>query len=359
MTACVLLIAGGLLEGCMLPRSGPLLSEVHTADKQSQITLTPVTPDTVAAMREPAIASFPSSFLTAQPVNYETFAPGDGVDVVVWERDGLQVFPPGANGGSDLGTFTIGRDGTIQLPYVGEMDVAGLTPADARMLLLRRLRGLVIASDVHFMTTAQHGSLVTVQGDVTKAGVYPIGQGMLRLSAALSLASPDQTDPEQTSVTVRRDTVSATVRLSDIYRDAAQDIALRSGDSIVVNAIQQYVMVIGAAGAQGRVKITKRNYSVLDAVADSRGLADSTADPRALFLLRPRAQADGAPMDSRPFVYQFDMRRPGQMLLARQFAVQDGDVVFISDAPFTQVQKALSSLSATLGTARNVSALSQ
>jgi polysaccharide export outer membrane protein len=182
---------------------------------------------------------------------------------------------------------------------------------------------------------------------------------MLRLSAALGLASPDQTDPEQTKVTLRRDGVSATVRLSDIYRDAAQDVALRSGDSVVVNAIQQYVTVIGAAGAQGRVKLTKRNYSILDAVADSRGLADSSADPRALFLIRPSIGTDGAPLYARPTVYEFDMRRPEDILLARQFAVQDSDVVFISDAPFTQVEKALSALSASLGTARNVNALAQ
>jgi polysaccharide export outer membrane protein len=199
---------------------------------------------------------------------------------------------------------------------------------------------------------------VTVQGDVTRAGVFPIGQGMLRLSNALSLAAPDQTDPEQTAVTIRRGGVAATVRLSDVYRDSAQDVALRPGDSIVVHAIQEYVKILGAAGTQGRLKISKRNYSVLDALADSRGLSDSTAYPRAVFLLRA-PDRNSPQIAAAPLVYQFDMRYPDQMSVAGQFVVRDGDTIFISDAPYTQVEKVLSALSASLGTARSVTALGQ
>jgi polysaccharide biosynthesis/export protein len=420
MAACIPLSLGLLLQGCVLPRSGPLLSEVRSANEQSRIVLSPITPEAVAATRSAAAASFPPSFRAAQVVDYERFGPGDGVDVVIWEHDALGLFTPnpgpglvgggggaaitgGAGGGSsssganpsgsvagpsawgggggdgpatpsgiagggggssptdasDLGTFTIDKTGTIHLPFVGALNISGLTPEEARILLLQRLRGLVIATDVRFASTQQHGSLVTIQGDATRAGVYSIEQGMQRLSDLLSLAAPDQTNPEQTAVTVRRDGVSATVRLMDIYNDASQDIALRPGDSVVVSAIQDYVTVVGAAGAQGRVKIAKRNYSALDAVADAHGLADSSADPRALFLIRAHVDGDKKTAAPRPTVYQFDLRHPDQMLLAEQFAVQDGDVVFVSDAPFTQVEKVLSSLTATLGTARSVSALSQ
>jgi len=350
----VLFLAAPLLQGCELPRSGPLMADVTQAQQQSRITLTDVTPALAAATHEPATASFPADFLQARPVDYERFAPGDGIDIVVWERDGLLVFPPNANGASDLGTFIVAKSGEIEVPYAGSLAVAGLTAEEARMLLLRRLRGIVIATDVRFTSTSS-GSMVTVQGDVTKAGVFPINPGTLRLSAALGLASPDQTAPDETLVSVRRNGESGAVRLSDIYRDPTQDIALRPGDSIVVSSVQEYVTVLGAAGGQGRVKIARRNYSVLDALADSRGLADSTADARALYLIRVHETA----ADARPQIYHFDMRLPQQMLLAKQFVVQDGDAVFISDAPFTQAQKVLSSVSATLGTARSVSALGQ
>jgi len=359
LAAALPFLAVLLLQGCELPRSGPMLADVASAQKDSRIDLWPVTPDLTAATREPTTASFPAAFLAAQPVDYEKIAPGDSIDIVIWERDGLQMFPPGPTGASDLGAFTVRKDGDIDLPYIGTVNVAGLAPADVRMIVMRRLRGLVIAMDVRVSFMTPRGNSVTVQGDVTRAGVYPIQLGFLHLSDALALASPDQTDPEQTTVTVRRDGTASTVRLTDIYNNSAQDIALRPGDSIVVNALQQYVTVVGAAGFQGRVKITRRNYSVLDALADSKGMADPLADPRALFLIRARTEANGTPSGVRPLVYQFDMRRPEQLLLARQFAVRDGDAVFVSDAPFTRVQKALSAFSATLGAVGSISTLSQ
>jgi polysaccharide export outer membrane protein len=346
------------LNACALPRSGPLLHEVTAANKASRIVLSSATPELVAGTREPAAASFPASFLGAQPIDYERFATGDGVDVVIWERDDLQVFPPGTTGASDLGIFQVDKEGAIQIPYVGSLSLAGLTPESARLLLLRRLRGLVIASDVRLSQAGQAGRLVTIQGDVTKAGVYPMGEGLLRLSDVLALASPDQSDPEQTSVSIRRGVVEGTVRLSDVYRDKNQDVALRPGDSIVVRAIQDYVTVVGAAGLQGRVKIVKRNYSVLDVVADSHGLSDANANPHALFLLGATEPSDTGRVQA-PRVYQFDMRQPDQVALASRFVVRDGEIVLISDAPFTQVEKALSALSASLGTARSVSSLSQ
>ncbi len=47
-------------------------------------------------------------------------------------------------------------------------------------------------------------------------------------------------------------------------------------------------------------------------------------------------------------VYQFDLTRPEQVALAREFTVQEGQAIYISDAPFTQVQKVLSAFRVTM-----------
>ena len=48
-------------------------------------------------------------------------------------------------------------------------------------------------------------------------------------------------------------------------RDRNNDILLRSGDVITAYESREFLTVLGAAGNQGRVAISKRNYSVLDA----------------------------------------------------------------------------------------------
>ncbi|NIF77422.1 hypothetical protein F3J20_08425 [Paraburkholderia sp. Cy-641] len=357
----------GVLQGCVIPRSGPLLSEVQASRDHNDIELVGVTPALALASRAAGSASFPDAFQQAQPVDYEKLAPGDGVDISLWGQDGVGVFGNGSGGASglsgtggmtDLGEMVIDEAGTIYVPQVGRVHAQGLTPAGLRDAIERRLSRVTVGLDVNVRRTERRGQTVAIEGDLKKPGVYPIGPGMQRLSGLLSKAAPDQMNPEQLAVTLRRNGESVSVRLSDVYRNSAEDIALRAGDSVVVHDVVENLTVLGAAGAQSRLKLSKRNYTVLDALGDSRGLNDSLANPKAVFLLRIRPD-DAGTADTRPVVYQFDFTKPEQMVLAGKFAVHDGDAIYISDAPFTQVQKVLSAFSATLGTARSVSSLSQ
>jgi polysaccharide biosynthesis/export protein len=355
-----LLLAAGLLVACnTLPRSGPLASEVSSAGRHGQIVLSNVTPSIATNNREDGSASFPAAWLEAKTVDYERFEPGDGVRVGIWERDGLGVYPAGPTGVSDLGELVVSRAGEITIPYVGPISVEGRTPAEVRSLILQDLTHVVIADDVSVAQTPTRGQFVTIQGDLTKPGIYPIVQGMVRLSGLLGLGVPDQTDPEETAVTLRRGERAASVRLSDLYRDPAQDVALRPGDSVVVSAINDHLVILGAVGGQQRLKLTKRNYTVLDAIADARGLNDNTANPGAVYLMRRDSPGATSSADHVPTVYRFDLHQPGQMVLASEFAVRDGDAILISDAPFTQVVKVFSAFSATLTTARDVNSFSQ
>lgn len=347
------------LQGCVVPRSGPLLREVSAASDRNDIELVSVTPAIAAATHEPEYASYPDTFLTAMPVDPEKLAAGDGVDVTLWGQDSVGLFPPAPGGMTDLGELVLDEAETVRVPYVGSVSAGGLTTAGLRDAVMRRLSRITVGVDVNVKRTDRRGPTVTAQGDLAKPGVYPIAPGTLRLSGLLGLAMPDQTNPEQLEITLRRHGTDASVRLSDIYRDARQDLALRSGDSIVVHHVVENLNVLGAAGGQSHVKLSKRNYSVLDALGDSRGLSDSLADPTAVFLLRTGRPAMNGGIDERPVVYQFDFTRPDQIALAQQFTVRDGDVIYISDAPFTQVQKVLSAFSVTLGTARSVSGMSQ
>jgi polysaccharide biosynthesis/export protein len=355
IVAIVVAIMSNLtLLGCTLPRSGPLLGEVNTANEQSDILLVPVTPEIALAGREEKRANFPAVFISAPEVDYEKLAAGDGVNVTIWEKDSLGMFPAGPNGISDLGEMVVDKAGSIYLPYVGKVSAAGLTAAQLRDVITRRLSRVVLAPDVSVRITERRGQIVTVQGDLAKPGSYPIGQGTQRLSGLLSLAAPNQENPEQLMITVRRNGIAGSIRLSDLYSNAAEDIALRPSDSIIVHAIVDHLTVLGATAGQGRVKLTKRNYSVVDALGDSRGLNDSTANPHAVFLFRSRSISGALTPDPRPTIYQFDFSRPEQVALASEFAVRDGDAIYISDAPFAQIQKVLSSFSATLSTAGSV-----
>ncbi|CAM3712040.1 polysaccharide biosynthesis/export family protein [Bordetella sputigena] len=345
----MVLLAAFTLAGCQLPRSGPMLSEMTSAHDNKDVVVMPVTPDLARASNMPEVMDFPARYRDANDAAFDVLVPGDGINVTVWERDGLGVFAANAAGASELGTQEIDRMGNLYVPILGKFKAAGLTLAQLHDAVVARLSKLIVGSDVSVTRAADaRGQMVTVQGNLTKPGMYPITQTTQRLSSALAQAAPVQTNPEQLVITLRRGKEIASVRLADLYRNQDNDILLRAGDVITAHDAREYLTVLGAAGTQGRVAISKRNYSVLDALGDSKGLDDKTADPRSVFLFTPaKPGTKGAP-DTLPVVYQFDLTRPEQVALAGQFTVREGQAIYISDAPFTQVQKVLSAFRVTM-----------
>jgi len=348
-TLLMLTCAGLSLTGCQLPRSGPMLSEMVGAHDDKDVVVVPVSRENALQSNVPEVMDFPARYRDATNAGFDRLVPGDGINVTVWERDGLGVFAANPSGVSELGVQEIDRSGNLYLPILGKFRAAGLTLAQLHDAVVARLSKLIVGSDVSVTRAADaRGQMVTVQGNLTKPGLYPITQTTQRLSSALAQAAPVQTNPEALVITLRRGKEITSLRLSDIYRNQDNDILLHAGDVITAHDSREFLTVLGAAGQQGRVEISKRNYSVLDALADSRGLDDKLADPRSVFLFTPaRAGAEGKP-DLLPVVYQFDLTRPEQVALAREFTVHEGQAIYISDAPFTQVQKVLSAFRVTM-----------
>jgi len=356
----LLLLACTTLQGCGLPRGGPLLSEIEKSHNQGGIQLLPATPSLATASRDAQYASFPESFLVAAETDLTHLAPGDSVNVSLWERDGLQLFVPDTSGRADLGELILDSEGAIYLPYIGSIPAKGLTIAQLRNTIMRHLRGIVNASDVNVQAGSRSSQTVIAQGDLSKPGAYPLNQATRRLSGLLAQAAPDQRNPEQMAITVQRSGKSGSVCFADIYRNPTQNIALQPGDVVVVHNVNQYFTVLGAANGQKRLRLSKRNYSVADALGDASGLNDSLASPGAVFLMHtPDADSLASGTKARPVVYQFDFTRPEQMVLASHFVVHEGDQIYISDAPFTQVQKVLSVFSSTLGSVRSATDIGQ
>ncbi len=345
----LLLLAALTLSGCQLPRSGPMLSEMTGAHNDKDVIVMPVSRELAQQSRVPDVADFPARYRDLTQAGFDRLAPGDGINIKVWERGGLGVFATDPSGVSDLGNQEVDRSGHVTFPIIGKFRAEGQTLDQLRGAVMARLSKLVVGADISVTRVAdERGQMVTVQGNLTRPGMYPITQTSQRLSSALAQAAPVQENPEQMIISLRRNKQVASVRLSDIYRNQANDILLRAGDVITAYDAKAFLTVLGAAGTQGRVAISKRNYSVLDALADSRGLDDKLADPRSVFLFTPaKAGVDGKP-DKLPVVYQFDLTRPEQVALAREFTVREGQAIYISDAPFTQVQKVLSAFRFTM-----------
>lgn len=247
----LLLITVLTLSGCQLPRSGPMLSEVTGAHDAKDVVVMQASRELARASRVAEVSDFPVRYRDLTQAGFDRLVPGDGVNVKVWERGGLGVFTADPSGVSDLGNQELDRNGNVAFPILGKFQAGGMTLAQLHDAIVGRLSRLVAGADVSVTRVADaRGQMVTVQGNLTKPGMYPITQTAQRLSSALAQAAPVQTNPEQLVVSLRRDNQVASVRLSDIYRNQNNDILLRPGDVITAYESREFLTVLGAAGNQ-------------------------------------------------------------------------------------------------------------
>jgi polysaccharide export outer membrane protein len=330
------LVAGlAFAGGCTMPRPVASFSDVQSAGKAGDIELIPVSAKSIPVAAQAAESGFPASFFSRPAVSFDALGPGDKIGIHIWES-GTPTITSANGGGSDLGEMTVDEEGRISVPYAGTLHAAGMTLAELRNAIRERLRTVVLNPQVDVRMIEHRSALVSVQGDAAKTGSVPIEQGRTRLGQLLADVAPDQKSPEMLSVIVRRNGASGEVRLSDIYADPKLDIPLHPGDSVILHQLQQNVTVLGAAGVQGQVPITKRNFTLVDAIGAARGLDPNMANPRAVFLMRANPDPKGAPL-----VYQFDMRKPQALAFAGRTVLRDSDAVLISSAPFAQIRLAL------------------
>jgi len=54
-------------------------------------------------------------------------------------------------------------------------------------------------------------------------------------------------------------------------------------------------------------------------------------------------------------IYVLDLTRPNGMFMARDFAIRDEDTVYVTEAPYTQFNKAIAAATGSLNAATSVS----
>src|SRR5690606_811691 len=143
-------------------------------------------------------------------------------------------------GEKDLPTeYQVASDGTVTLPYIHGVEVAGLEPQQVAAVVRERLMAEKILTDPSVVVTVKEyrSKRVTLLGQVQKPGSCPPSPDMTLLQA-LSLAGGMTSIGHATRVNLTRRTKKGTktviVNVEEIYEGRAPDILLQSGDSVYV-----------------------------------------------------------------------------------------------------------------------------
>lgn len=360
--AVIALAVVGLVASCALPRSGPTKGEIYAGsvlrEGDSYVLTVDDRVNRIASVT-PALA-FAETFRNAGVVGSDSINPGDVLTLTIWENvdDGLMV-PTGMNA-TVLEEVQVDGQGNIFVPYVGRVRAAGNSPEAIRSLISSRLSEQTPDPQVQVTRFAGDGQTVSIVGAVGAQGVYPIERPTRTLSAMLARAGGVAIEPDIAQVTVVRGSESGSVWFEDLYATPGADIALRGGDRIIVERDARTFTALGATGTQTRVPFESQALTAIEAIASVGGLSPMAADPTGVFVFRNEPQSiaqqlvgDPSLVGTQRMVYVLDLTRPNGMFMARDFAIRDGDTLYVTEAPFTQFSKIIAAITGSLGAIRS------
>ena len=301
--------------------------------------------------------SLRGSFGDNRPPASQTIGVGDSLQITLWEAAGGGLFSSGGDRTSPgsrsavIPEQPVGRDGSVTVPYAGRIEVAGRTQQQIEAVIVERLRGKAIEPQALVTVTRNVSNMVTVTGEVSQGARVPLTLRGDRVLDVIASAGGYHTPAHETFVSLTRGDRTARAPIAALLANPRENIYVRPGDIVTLENTPQTFTVAGATGSNAVVAFGARMLTLEEAIAKAGGLEDQRADPAGLFVLRyepgsvvadyPSAPPGAASRALVPVAYHLDMREPAALFTARRFAMRDKDILFVSNAPLTEVAKAL------------------
>lgn len=342
-----------LVSACV-PRSGPGELAITREDSNlAGFTLIEMTATDVVHYRVQSMSD-KSGSTSVPPAPKTTLSSGDILKIRISETKDGGVFAPLAGGGTSFDNVRIDYKGTISLPYVGRIKVAGLDPAGVQTAIRERLEGVTVEPQVYVEIIADRGSSVLVSGEVKNPGRFSMLDGPLTLIDAIAEAGGATQPPYQVDVVIRRGASVRRMPLEQVLNGNNQQ--LRPGDEVTLEREAKVFNALGALQKTGQIDFPKSNPSLMDALSQAGGLSDTKANNKGVFVFRlrePRAWRDAAgKWQEGPVIFQFDMSKPEMMFVAQAFGVQNGDTIYVTNAPSVEWTEALAPIAMTIAAVR-------
>jgi polysaccharide export outer membrane protein len=152
--------------------------------------------------------------------------PADVIRINVWKNSDLTQ------------TVTVGPDGFVSLPLLGDVHVAGMTANQLGQELKSRLASFVMSAQVTVSVVEIKSRQVYVTGQVGKPGGYPLITPISVLQL-IAQAGGLNTFANRKEILILRGIGSNVQRLkfnynSAVHGDAKQNISLQPGDTVIV-----------------------------------------------------------------------------------------------------------------------------
>jgi protein involved in polysaccharide export with SLBB domain len=212
-----------------------------------------------------------------------TFAPVDNIpvtpDYVIGPGDELRIQIWGQV--NQQGSFVVDRTGSIALPQVGTVHVAGVQFSQLRAFLMSQLGRIYRNFDLNVNLGQLRSIQVFLVGQARKPGSYSIGSLSTLLNALFASGGPL---PQGSLRDIQVKRGSETITHFDLYDlllhgDKTKDVRLESGDVIFIPDVGPQVAVMGSVTTPSIYEL-RGEKSFNQVIALAGGLTNAASDSR-------------------------------------------------------------------------------
>jgi len=354
-----------LSAGCatFLPTIGPSRWQVDHPNQQPDVTAIQIIDIddgiTRQLLAQRALRLF-SETLGNKRITSRTVGAGDVLEVSIWEAAPATLFSiaPTNTSSSTIATShpttlpeqPVDDDGCILVPFAGPIHAAGKTIQEIEAEIVSRLHGKANQPEVLVRMTRNLSSNATVVGEVNASTRVPLVPGSERLLDALAAAAGVRQPVNKMTIQVTRADNVYSLPLETIIKDPKQNVPLQPGD-VVTALFQPYSFTaLGATGKNEEINFETQGITLAQALARSGGLIDTRSNPRGVFIFRfepksamawPQQPVKTTLQDTVPTVFRIDLSNPNSFFLMQSFPMENRDILYVSNAPITEVQKFL------------------
>ncbi|WP_440162543.1 polysaccharide biosynthesis/export family protein [Actinobacillus pleuropneumoniae] len=364
-----LTLAALLITACSsLPTSGPSHSAILEANSQSsdkplpEVNVVELDNGLVQQLYQTQQSQQFSGFLgTVGSAGYAgAVNVGDVLEISIWEAPPAVLFggtfsSEGQGSGhlTQLPAQMVNQNGTVTVPFVGNIRVAGKTPEAIQSQIIGALQRKANHPQALVKIANNNSADVTVirQGNSIR---MPLTANNERVLDAVAAVGGTTENIEDVTVKLTRGSEVKTLAFETLISDPAQNIMLRAGDVVSLLNTPYSFTGLGAVGNNQQMKFSSKGITLAEAIGKMGGLIDTRSDPRGVFVFRhvPFAQLSleqqaqwqakgyAIGMDV-PTVYRVNLLEPQSMFLLQRFPMQDKDIVYVSNAPLSEFQKFL------------------
>jgi protein involved in polysaccharide export with SLBB domain len=240
------------------------------------------------------------------------------------------------------GSYIIGPDGNIDLPFIGKVNVEDLTLTETKNKLIFVLKKYYKNYDLQIKIEEFNSSKVYILGAVKNQLTINLNQKPIKLIDAAIQANynPNSADKNYGNKgLLRRDNQVYKIDINKIFQstDTKENFYLKKNDVLFVDRNSEALHIFGEVTKPG-VYFPNMDYSLTELIS-SAGMNKLTANASKVYVIRE---------DYNSFlkinVFKLDIRNPINLVLGKRFILQPKDIVFIPSTNLVKWNRVISLL---------------